>query len=151
MTITVFRYNEWQRKLSWWMLISPSSFSCNVVLLESTYQFMGELWAENTTKKANFGLEVQQRFCDSFRGERKPENITADEPKVSPVSLKLIYTWPPLSATSLQRPLFLVDIPYIGSCLNLSTKATCFCPKGDRCGEVRLYIVRRLRVTADER
>ena len=99
MTITVFRYNEWQWKLSWWMLVSSSSFSYNVVLLENTHQFMGELWAENTTKKANFGLEVQQRFCDSFRGERKPENTTADELKVSPVSLKPIYTRPPLSAT----------------------------------------------------
>ena len=151
MTITVFRYNEWQRKLSWWMLVSSSSFSYNVVLLEITDQFMGELWAENTTKKANFGLEVQQRFCDSVRWDRKPENIIADELKVSPVSLKSMYTQPPLSVTSLQRPLCLVDIPYIGSCLNLSTKATCFCPKGHRCGQVRLYIVHRLRITADER
>ena len=74
-------------------------------------------------------------------------NITVDELKVSTVSLKPMYTRPPLSATSLQRPLCLVDIPYIGSCLNLSTKATCFCPKGDRCGEVRLFIIYILRNT----
>ena len=34
---------------------------------------------------------------------------------------------------------FLVDSPYINSCLNLSTTATFFCPQGGRCGEVQLY------------
>ena len=33
---------------------------------------------------------------------------------------------PPLTATSLQRPLFLVDSPYIDSYVNLSTTATFF-------------------------
>ena len=47
---------------------------------------------------------------------------------------------PPLIVTSLQRPLFLADSPYIDSCLNLSTTATFFCPQGGRFGEVQLYI-----------
>ena len=35
-------------------------------------------------------------------------------------------------------PLLLADSPYIGSCLNLSTTATFFCPQGGHCGEVKL-------------
>ena len=34
------------------------------------------------------------------------------------------------TATSLQRPFFLADSPYIHSCFNLSTMATLFCPQG---------------------
>ena len=48
---------------------------------------------------------------------------------------------PPLTATSLQRPLFLVDSPYIDSCLNLYKTATFFCSQGGRCGEVQLYTI----------
>ena len=43
------------------------------------------------------------------------------------------------TAVSLQRPLFLEDMPYIDSCLNLSTTATFFCPQGGRCQEAQLY------------
>ena len=35
---------------------------------------------------------------------------------------------PPLMVTSLQRPLFLADSPYLDFCLNLSTTVTFFCP-----------------------
>ena len=35
------------------------------------------------------------------------------------------------TATSLQQPNFLVDSPYVDSCLNLSTMAIFFCPQGD--------------------
>ena len=37
------------------------------------------------------------------------------------------------TATSLQRPFFLVDSPYIWACFNLSTTATFFCPQGGSC------------------
>ena len=46
---------------------------------------------------------------------------------------------PPLTATSPQRPLFLVDSPYIDSCFNVSTMVTFFCPQGGRCRDVQLY------------
>ena len=36
---------------------------------------------------------------------------------------------------------FLVDSPYIDSCLNLSKTASFFCPQEGRCGEVQLYII----------
>ena len=36
------------------------------------------------------------------------------------------------TATSLQRPLFLADSPYVDSCLRLSTTATFFFPQGGR-------------------
>ena len=36
---------------------------------------------------------------------------------------------------------FLVNSPYIDSCLNLSKTATFFCPQGGRCGELQLYII----------
>ena len=49
---------------------------------------------------------------------------------------------PPLTATSLQRPLFFssrrTKDPYIDSCLNLSTIVTFFCPQGGRCRDVQL-------------
>ena len=45
----------------------------------------------------------------------------------------------PLTAPSLQQPLFLVDSPYVHSCFNLSTMATLFCPQGGRCEGVQLY------------
>ena len=48
---------------------------------------------------------------------------------------------PTLTATSMQWTLFLVDSPYIDSCLNLSKMATFFCPQGGRCGEVQLYTI----------
>ena len=43
------------------------------------------------------------------------------------------------TATSLQRPVFLADSPYIDSCFNLSTMATLFCPQGGHWKEVQLY------------
>ena len=46
---------------------------------------------------------------------------------------------PPLTATSLQQPLFLADSPYIDFCFNLSPTATLFCPQGDG-REVQLYL-----------
>ena len=46
---------------------------------------------------------------------------------------------PPVTATSLQQPLFLVDSPYTESCLNLSTTFTFFCPQGGRFEEVELH------------
>ena len=45
---------------------------------------------------------------------------------------------PPLTATSLQQPLFLADSPYIHFCFNLSPTATLFCPQGGG-REVQLY------------
>ena len=44
-------------------------------------------------------------------------------------------------AISLQRPLFLADIPYFDSHLNLSTMAFFFYPKGGCSGEVWLWKV----------
>ena len=40
---------------------------------------------------------------------------------------------------------FLVDSPYIDSCLNLSKMATFFCPQSGRCGEVQLYTIFHLK------
>jgi len=42
---------------------------------------------------------------------------------------------PPLTTTSLQRPLFLAVCPDIAS-LSFPTTATSFCPQGGRCGKV---------------
>ena len=42
---------------------------------------------------------------------------------------------PSTMATSLQRPVFLADSPYIDSCLTLSTMATFYCPQGGHWGE----------------
>ena len=50
----------------------------------------------------------------------------------------LIITVEPLST----RPVFLVDNPYIDSCLNLSTKTTFYCPQGGHCGEVQLHLLK---------
>ena len=36
---------------------------------------------------------------------------------------------------------FLVNSPYIDSCLNLSKMATFFCPQSGRYGEVQLYTI----------
>ena len=36
---------------------------------------------------------------------------------------------------------FLVNSPYIDSCLHLSKTATFFCPQDGRCGEVQLYTI----------
>ena len=44
----------------------------------------------------------------------------------------------PLTATSLQLPIFLQRSPYIDSCLNLSTRTTFFGPQGGRCEEFQL-------------
>ena len=52
---------------------------------------------------------------------------------------------PPPMTTSQQQPpfyndhFFLVDSPFIESCVNLSTMATLFCPQDGFCGEVQLY------------
>ena len=43
------------------------------------------------------------------------------------------------TATSLRRPVFLADSPYIDSCFNLSTMATLFCPQDGHWKEVQLY------------
>ena len=54
------------------------------------------------------------------------------------------------TATSLQRPFFLADSPYIHSCFNLSTMATLFCPQDGHWREVQLYSLWYCTVYGDQ-
>ena len=54
------------------------------------------------------------------------------------------------TATSLWRPVFLADSPYIDSCFNLSTMATLFCPQGGHWREAQLYSLWYCTVSGDQ-
>ena len=55
--------------------------------------------------------------------------------------VKYLYSQTPSNGHLSTTATFLANSPYIDSCLNLSTTATFFSPKGSCCVEFQLYVI----------